>query len=73
MRALVRDDVLVVDFPQQGDLPDGGAGQSFVLDLDQHLLDGHILIGLEIESLVDEAVGALAWIDADLPMLSSFL
>ena len=41
--------------------------------INEHLLDSHILVVLEVEGLVDQAISSLALIETAIPMLSSFL
>lgn len=52
------DDVGVVHLLQQGDLPNGGAGDAFILGLQANLLQGDDPIGMgELASLVNNTVG----------------
>lgn len=48
--------VIVLEFLQQTDLADGGAGDTLVFCLEANLLEGHNLICCHIPGLVDNAI-----------------
>ena len=57
----VRNNIFVLYFSQEGDLADGGAGQSFIFDFNENFFDGYILIALEIKSFVDKTIGSFPY------------
>ena len=48
------------ELPEEGDLAEGGGGDSLVLDLEADALEGDDLVGGLVTGLVDDSVGALS-------------
>lgn len=58
---MVRNNVLVVDFPQQRYLADGAAGKSLSIHLDQDLFQCHCFFGAAVHHFVHLTVGTLTY------------
>lgn len=69
----VHHNILMLDFPKQRDLSDGSAGKSFIFNLDEHLLDGHILVVALVVGFEHQTICSLAYVAQGLPMLSSLV
>lgn len=50
----------MAELAEEGDLAEGGGGDSFVLDLETDALEGDDLVGGLVPGLVDDAIGSLS-------------
>lgn len=65
----VLDDVLMVQFLQDGDLPERSGRNALIISVDAYDLDCHHLIGAQDASLVDTPIGSLAQLHQQLDLL----